>query len=53
MQYKKTVRQELENIAILNQEEFQSRSWTTAHLRLGEVQVRRTFLVAFTIQWVP
>jgi hypothetical protein len=50
MQNKKTVKQELENIALLNQEEFQSRNWTTAHLRLGEVQVRRTFLVAFMVQ---
>ena len=40
MQYKKTVEEEAENVAQLTRAGFQSRNWTTAHLRLGEMQVR-------------
>ena len=44
MQYKRTVKEEIEVVARLNREEFQSRNWTEAHLRLAEMQVCWYFL---------
>ena len=38
-QYTKTVEEEAANIPTLK---FQSKNWTVAHLRLGEMQVRST-----------
>jgi hypothetical protein len=42
----KGVSEEAENVARLTREEFQSRNWTAAHLRLGEMEV--SFISIFT-----
>jgi hypothetical protein len=44
MKYKRSVKEESELVARLNVEEFQSRNWTVAHLRLAEMQVCWYFL---------
>ena len=46
-QYKKSVEEETENVAQLTRVEFQGRNWTTAHLRLGEMQVRTMLSILF------
>lgn len=38
-QYKRNLMEEQELVEKLNEESFQSRNWTAAHLRLGEMQV--------------
>jgi hypothetical protein len=43
MQYDRSVTEEVEHLAVLNRKEFQSRNWTAAHLRLGEMQVCHFF----------
>jgi hypothetical protein len=40
MQYPRALQEEIENIADLNKEAHQTRNWTSAHARLGEMQVR-------------
>lgn len=39
MQYPRDLQEEKDNAARLNNEAYQSRDWTTAHVRLGEMQV--------------
>ena len=39
LQMKTTVQEEADKVARLNKEHFQSRNWTIAHLRLGEMQI--------------
>jgi hypothetical protein len=41
---KRNVKDEMENVAVLNREAMGSRNWTAAHVRLGEMQVCRVVL---------
>ena len=48
----RNVMEQLEHVAQLNRDAFGSRNWTTAHVRLGEMQVRFALSVHISIhQW--
>ena len=40
MHHQNSIQDELANVEKLNQEAFQTKKWTAAHLRLSEMQVR-------------
>jgi hypothetical protein len=42
MQFSNNVQAQQTLVETLNRDEFQSRNWTAAHVRLGEMQVRYT-----------